>query len=40
MTIDLERGAFESEATAAMRDAFKAACEEIRDIARSGQLPI
>ena len=32
MPIDLEHGAFEPEATAAMGEAFEAACKELHDI--------
>jgi hypothetical protein len=32
MPIDLEHSAFEPEATAAMGEAFEAACNELRDI--------
>jgi len=32
MPIDLEHGAFEPEAIAAMGEAFKAACKELRDV--------
>jgi hypothetical protein len=35
MPIDLEHGAFEPDATAAMSEAFEAACKELREL---GQL--